>query len=80
MLHSSFENTLLDYSNPRAYASRSLRLRTKAAAKAVTGRAMTQTSTPVSPVAGVPAPLSSGRRLSLVLRQSSRNGFCGEAD
>ena len=39
-----------------AYASRSLRLRTKAAAKAVTGRAMTQTSTPVSPVAGVLLP------------------------
>ena len=37
----------------RAYASRSLRLRTKAAARSVTGRAMTQTSTPVSPVAGV---------------------------
>ena len=40
----------------RAYSSRSLRFRTKAAAKAVTGRAMTQTSTPVSPVAGVLAP------------------------
>lgn len=39
-----------------AYASRSLRLRTKAAARIVTGRAMTQTSTPVSPVAGVLLP------------------------
>ena len=39
-----------------AYASRSLRFRTKAAARIVTGRAMTQTSTPVSPVAGVLLP------------------------
>ena len=39
-----------------AYASRSLRFRTKAAARIVTGRAMIQTSTPVSPVAGVLAP------------------------
>ncbi len=39
-----------------AYSSRSLRFRTKAAAKAATGRAMTHTSTPVSPVAGVLAP------------------------
>ena len=39
-----------------AYASRSLRLRTKAAARIVTGRAMIQTSTPVSPVAGVLLP------------------------
>ena len=39
-----------------AYASRSLRFRTKAAARAVTGRAMIQTSTPVSPVAGVLLP------------------------
>ena len=39
-----------------AYASRSLRFRTKAAAKAATGRAITQTSTPVSPVAGVLLP------------------------
>ena len=39
-----------------AYASRSLRFRTKAAAKAATGRAMIQTSTPVSPVAGVLLP------------------------
>ena len=36
-----------------AYARRSLRLRTKAAARAAVGRAMTHTSTPVSPVAGV---------------------------
>lgn len=39
-----------------AYASRSLRFRTKAAAKAAVGRAMTQTSTPVSPVAGALLP------------------------
>mgnify|MGYP006918888345 CR=1 FL=1 len=39
-----------------AYASRSLRFRTKAAVRIVTGRAMTQTSTPVSPVAGVLLP------------------------
>ena len=39
-----------------AYASRSLRFRTKAAARIVTGRAMTQTSTPVSPVAGALLP------------------------
>ena len=39
-----------------AYASRSLRLRTKAAARIATGRAMIQTSTPVSPVAGVAVP------------------------
>ena len=39
-----------------AYSSRSLRFRAKAAAKAATGRAMIQTSTPVSPVAGALLP------------------------
>ena len=37
-----------------AYACRSLRLRTKAAARAATGRATTHSITPLSPVAGVP--------------------------
>ena len=39
-----------------AYASRSLRFRTKAAARIVTGRAMIHIVTPVSPVAGVLLP------------------------
>ena len=40
-----------------AYSSRFLRFSTNAAARAATGRAMTQTSTPVSPVGGVLPPV-----------------------
>ena len=62
-----------------AYASRSLRLSTKAAARSAVGRATTHTSTPLSPVAGLSVPGSAGSvlpgSLGSVLPGSS--GFTG---